>query len=83
MLYRFDKRYKRKSDRVICYYHKNHPTMFLETQSRLVIGMLKGASIDMKISSHFTRSTSTSIALSVNLPADLILKAGGLNSMKS
>ena len=57
--------------------------MFLETQSRLVMGMLKGASIDMKISSHCTRSTSTSIALSVNLPADLILKAGGLNSMKS
>ena len=55
-----------------------------DTLSRWVKGMLKGAGIDMKIfSPHSTRSASTSVAKSVHLPIDLILKAGGCRSMKS
>ena len=55
-----------------------------DTLSRLVKGMLKRASVEMKIfSSHSTRSASTIIAKSVHLPIDLILKAGGWRSMKS
>ena len=46
--------------------------------------MLKGAGIEMKIFYlHSTRSASTSMAKSVHLPIDLILKAGGWWSMKS
>ena len=46
--------------------------------------MLKGAVIDMKIfSPHSNRSASTSMAKSVQLPIDLVLKAKELRSMKS
>ena len=55
-----------------------------DTLSRWVKGMLQGAGIDMKIfSPHSTRSASISMAKSVQLPIDLILKAGGWRSMKS
>ena len=51
---------------------------FKDTLSKWVKGILKGEGIDMKIfSPHSTRSTSTSMAKSVHLPIDLILKAGG------
>ena len=46
--------------------------------------MLKGAGIDMKIfSPHSTGSASTSMAKSLHLPIDLILKVGGWRTMKS
>ena len=46
--------------------------------------MLKGAGIEMKIfSPHSTGSATTSMAKSVHLPIDLVLKAGGWRSMKS
>ena len=52
--------------------------------SRWVKGILKGVGIDMKIfSPHSTRNASTSMAKSVHLPIDLILKTGGWRSMKS
>ena len=60
------------------YHHKTTPQASEETLSRWVKGMLKGAGIEMKIFYlHSTRSASTSMAKSVHLPIDLILKAGG------
>ena len=52
--------------------------------SRWVKEMLKGTGIDMKIfSSHSTRSASSSMAKSVHLPIDLILKSREWRNMKS
>ena len=54
-----------------------------DTLSRWVKGMLKGAGINMKIFPPYsTRSASTSMAKSVHLAIDLILKAEGWRSMK-
>ena len=63
---------------------KSYSKASKDTLLRWVKGMLKGADIDMKIfPPHSTRSASTSMAKSVHLAIDLILKAGGWRSMKS